>query len=381
MKFTMPSAPISNTENLNTREDIENWENLFYKGGTKYNDVIDHFKDRKTELSELDNEKREWMFEAYSGMKAHHNANLDYIRFNIGLDQGSENNIESISREEYNKKFNDCEYKGNLIDQENQAIEHYNKSLCIPDKHSQVETTEIKTLLLDLHYRQAQRIEDANERNVMLEKLEKEYKFLTQEIPQSGKRAKVEIITALNSWLKKEGLDHAISIFHALPLDDHKNKIDHILIYGENLIEIALKSYEEERYVPEINQQFVQEEKTRAQGRNTFVINISSDRLEEAINLGKTNYIAKQLFKSIGIALPSKKNTQEKNNNQNLTIKQILDKYTPVKTLIELNYLSQEDSNYIPAVLKAKKKIEDDLRNPATSSATKEKILQIKEQS
>jgi hypothetical protein len=387
--------PSRQTPDNSAENSIYKIEKKFYDGKIKYAEAIELFRKTYSGMSEAERQKREAMAILYEAMKAHDEANSQFFKMNTELDNSTENDLLSVSREETDKFSSSYADMESLAASEEKAIALYKKSIPTvePTEFMEDDDLEIlKILFLDLKYRQAERIGDDAVRTKSLDELKKEYEKVIANINNQGKKAEAIIILEINKWLRAKKLDHVINISHSLLREDRSRNIDCILIHGESCLNISLKSMSGSNDVADFNKTLTQKEVKKTQGTNIFILRLDSKDVADTFLLGKRddlqggnktrygkliNSFARQIISGLAINFDKIRKPAKKADDSMLSVAEIKRKCSGVKNLLTLGYLKDEDKANYNAINSATKKFWQDLNDRKKSQTLREKITQI----
>ncbi len=358
---------------------IEQEEEKFYRNDISYQHIItiiQGFLKHKT------HPKLESILYSYLAIENHNYANTGFIKFNLQLDvYKQEQLISRTKREQLWENYSDREQ---IEEQEKKAIQYYQKALEHCPFRKYLNYNVLETLLQDLKYRQIQNLKNSQDRKKAIDKWNQEYINIIDDFHERGKQDEAIMVFLVNQQICQQNLDHLMYFYHALPEDDHRHKVDHVFGFGKNISNINFKSYSDDSYVREFNNNLSKQELTKIQNTNIQFLQINSQQLRSFYLLSKKEdrsskeqriytrllrQISKSVFELLGEEnILQQRNTEtQKEKQAKITKKMLLEYFKQVRHLIELGFLLPQDKqanskNYIK-IIKAQKHLEKKINN------------------
>jgi len=377
------SFPMNmNKERIKTSfaRDVDNKERAFYSGRIRYSEMIDFLRESDCIKTE-DIERKELLLALYQGMKSHENVNIDAVRARLFLTKAAEDNNKEylkLTDQDVKEAFEGYERRAEMEANENESLNFYEKALENWSDTFYIKRYNIETLICDIKYRQAKRIVDADKREEALVGLNGLQRNIAADIPDKGLRAEVQLTGLINQWAEKQGKGHLIEAYSALPLDDHKEKIDIEIAIGREVLNVNLKSYKASSYLDDFNSALVNKEKNKIKGNRVSIVVLDSDELQEAWRLSGENEQTdsdKRRFKKLMNSIVGKMDNdfllklfgcvkkKEEKKNAGITRKQLFEKHSNVSNLLQWGYLKEEETGDIDAIMSGKNKLKEDLKD------------------
>jgi hypothetical protein len=150
-----------------------------------------------------------------------------------------------------------------LVDYEDRAMRLYLSSGKRQWSRKLFDVTDADGLYLGLAYRQAQRIVDAVRRVEQLTFLDGQQLKHIDRIEDYGKKAEYMFMWLMRTYARLKGIDHLMSIEHALPKNDLRDKYDLVLVIAGEMVQIQQKTLSTDSHVAEYNQAALREEQTK----------------------------------------------------------------------------------------------------------------------
>ncbi len=366
-----------NKDQLNFDREIENKERAFYSGSIGYRGMIDFLEESEpVESSAL--EKKELLLNLYQGMRSHEEINIDAVRFRLALSESrkSAKEYKKITNQEVQEAFANCEESQRLEENEKKAVDFYEKALENWEDTFYVKRHHLETLIYDIKYRQAKRIVAENERTDSLNRLKSLGRSIAKDIEDKGQRAEFQLVHLINEWAENQGKGHLIEAYSALPLDDHKEKVDVEIVTGKETLNINLKSYKNSSYIVDFNEALLNEEKDKIKGNRINIVVLDSENLQEVWRLmgdrEQTDSNKRRIKKLMGEIIGKIDNdflaevlnfSQSKTSEKScpMTRKELIAKHCHVQNLIRWGYLEESEVGNPDAIVASKGKLEKDL--------------------
>lgn len=377
-------------EGGNIYEKQRNFDNEFYRqeedlynGKLKTEDMVKFLNSFPTGAND---EKKIEAYKNFFTAILHHNRANEIFR--LFHQQVTNRGKTMPSKTEYLTDLNnnpDCE---EMMEREVGAMEYYEEALHLwhHTGNKRIEDFSIATLMADLEYRQAQRMNEGTEnektgKHDALELNRQNYKRISKSMNSSaGLKAELGAITILRDHLQAQNIDHLFHIYHALPKNDHsKNtKIDLEVIFGDKIANIQIKSEAYDGARDDHTTGDIQP------GTNVRYLIINWNRTIDALNNnqpGETNNETQKTFnkfvkilKNYNINIPKPPEKAEKNTE--LTIEEIINLHCPVARLLKEKMLTDPNvGTNISLIDDAKQKFADYLKNnPAGLGRVRQEI-------
>ncbi len=287
--------------------------------------------------------------------------------------------ITDLSREEWRALYDQFPQKEVLEHEEADAIKAYRWAVKEWWRLRRVDTYDARILLNDLLFRQASRIEDIDERDKAQEQLMEDLKQLIADLKLSkstpeeavknfGRSAEVEVMYLFRLWLRKNGLDHVISIEHSLPRDDQQFGIDFLVRVGSEEYKLDQKTFKRDDYQREFQSDKIAsaEESIHRSGGHVFQVDPTQldagikDAVKGKINERAVAHILQRIASVMPpdiAALFEKKAVAKERSVSRVKDKDIENLVGNVKFLLDAGFLYQTDKNNLSRILAVKKKI------------------------
>ncbi len=347
-------------------------ERAFYRGNIRYGEIIDFLERNSCEDEEIEN-KRQRMIDLYQGMERQERVNIDNVRFMLSLVDVAKRKgkkYEELSRQEVANAYGEYEKKEDLEANEESAIQYYEKALANWEDTLFVKKQTIETLICDIKYGRAKRIKDEKERQEKMADLKKEHRTIADNIDVKGLKAEVQFVYLVNEWAERQGQEHLIETRSALPLDDHKEKIDAEIVSGGKILNVNLKTFSDSSDVAEFNQALIEKERKKIAGSNIEITVLDNDKLQELWRLikkenqitsekARTTKLMKEMVGNIeqGFLLNKLAPVNKVKKPKAFMRKTILERYSNIPNLIRWGYLKREEAMDISAIIKAKQEL------------------------
>ncbi len=342
------------TEKFNPKS-MKDLENSFFSGGiTKFNEIVGYLE--KIDMTD----QGKFLLDLYHGMSEHENANFALGRLHgcIGKQKITREETAEITHKflEKNKEIEEAESK---------AIELYKKALVEWKKNSTlVHDFVVLSIICDLEYRKAQRIEKEKERKSELANVDEDYQRLVDMMDKTGHKTELQVVCLLRKWAEKEKIDHLISINHSTIVEDLKDGVDIVITCADIVINVSVKSYTRSRVDKKQMLDIVDKIKRESGSRRFVPLIVDNKDVNDVYeNQKKSNRISDRSVAILNeIASSVKKEMETMGMNffkkpKNLTLKMIEQKYSTVSILVELGFLEEEDKNDATAIMDAKDRL------------------------
>lgn len=232
--------------------------------------------------------------EAFLGIAAHEAAEQAFEAFNAELTKFRE--PENLTRTEVKKLFEQSRYGKMLQKHERVAIEHFSNVLekdgdfsVATSENTGFDAIDIKTYLLDLQNRVAERLEDPEERKETLEKLDAELAALIKSVPEEswGKKLELQEIYLLRRLIHRADTGHLAHVSHGTLRQDLRadmGSVDMRLAVAGDLFDFQLKTFKSGVSDEAKAKQYdvIARSKRRAEESGTHFVMLETDRVQAA---------------------------------------------------------------------------------------------------
>lgn len=358
-------------------KDLKKKEQAFYSGELRYSEMINFLQQAEVEGEELI-QKRDMLLELYSGMMKQEEVNMDAVRFNLSLQrEATQKNSSGLTKKEVGDLFAEYEKKATLESNEEEAINFYQNALENWQDNFYIDKQKVRALICDIKYRRAKRVTDPETRKSQLTKIKAEYRDVVNDTWDKGIKAEMQFVSLVNDWAEKQGQEHLIEAYGAMPLDDHKEKVDVEIVVGGKILNVNLKSYRSSSDVADFNQELLAKERAKVGYSSVEIAVLDSDEIQEVWSLlgedhpdakqkRRLTKLSKNLLGSVkeGILLKELAEPEKvKRPRKGPTKKQLIEKHSNIPNLKKWGYLTEDDAMSVDAIMSAKKQLESDLED------------------
>lgn len=191
--------------------------------------------------------------EAFLGIAAHEAAEQAFEAFNAELTKYQD--PENLTRAEVKKIFEQSRYGKMLQKHEQVAIGHFSNLLekdrdfsAATSENTGFDAIDIKTYLIDLQNRVAERLEDPEERKAKLEELDAELAALIKSVPEDswGKKLELQEIYLLRRLIHRADTGHLTHVSHGTLRQDLRSdmgSVDMRLTAAGDIYDFQVKTF------------------------------------------------------------------------------------------------------------------------------------------
>lgn len=381
-----------NSEANDFEKDFKKKERSFYEGDIRYRDMIDFLEQGLSEEESSEEiKKKETLLNLFKGMAEQEKVNINSVRFRLSLSSVAENkgkDYRDLSQDDVQKAFNEYEKKGEVEREEKDAIKFYEDALENWSDTFYVDRQKIEALICDIKYRVAKRIENSDQRKIEMKKLKAEHINIADDIKEKGLRAEMQFVHLVNEWAERQGKGHLIEAYSALPLDDHKEKVDAEVVAGGKIFNVNLKSYRFSSDVDAFNERLLEKEERKIRNPKIDIAVLDSDEIQKVWRLIKEEKptapekriitkLMKNVIRSVkkGSLLEELSGSEQKEEPQErVTRNMIVEKHSNVPNLIRWGFLSEEGATDIEKIMQAKSDLKEGLQDKKVFQRIREEI-------
>jgi hypothetical protein len=226
----------------------------------------------------------------------HEEAVIDHGRFVTSLDAAASalgnKKAAELTPREFHDIYERYPDRAALEAEEAAAAEGYSAATESIWRIERCDSVDARILLNDLTARRAARLPDDERRRAALDAAQEDLAYVIDNMdllaPTAGRakgaghRAEYEMMYLLREWAKRSGLEHVVTIEHALPRDDQRFGIDFHLTVGSHSYSLDLKTVADDSYRAEHQAGVVAAAREKTVRPNTGIVVVDADKIRRA---------------------------------------------------------------------------------------------------